>query len=133
MMKNSADFYQTLRSPNGRFHHLNIVDTILPDTKLIATNVKINDNSHIPLCNSAESLWDKGSKHAAIIGEGGMGKTVSLIRVWESYVRDTKAHMPIPIFIALNEYNNASDEDKKKYIIKYISKYYLKTQYIVER
>ena len=52
-----------------------------------------------------------------------LGKTVSFIRLWQGW-RD-HGQGPIPIFIALNEYNSYPEADRKHFIFRYIHRNYL--------
>ena len=70
-------------------------------------------------------LWEKRCKHTVILGEGGMGKTVSLIRLWNEYLEKSCEETPVPVFIALNEYNQISDSSKREdFIVSIIKKNY---------
>jgi TPR repeat protein len=51
--------------------------------------------------------------HLIIVGEGGIGKSISLLRFWETQVRDGSESSFIPIYIQLNKYR----EEKKNFIL----------------
>lgn len=116
-------------SKNGRFRHLNIRDTILAGIKgvkkeentLIDDNIKLNDKQQ-SLHESLPLLWKKGCPHAMIVGPGGMGKTVSLLRLWERWVDKEDPMAPVPIFIQLNEFNSWQ---KEGFIENFIREYYV--------
>ena len=127
LQKGSENYYKELTGPNGRFHFLKISDTLLGriTNDFIDTSVNI-DGTIIPLQESLQKLWGKESLHTVLIGEGGMGKTVSIVRLWEQYLRkDAEDDVPVPIFVALNEYNEEDEEGKKDFITKYIIRNYL--------
>jgi WD40 repeat protein len=111
---------------NGRFRHINIEQVLLAETNLSPIGnvlVRINENQS-PLSHGIISLWKKQDKHAVLFGAGGMGKTVSLLKLWDELLENQ--HSPIPIFIALNEYNQINREaDKTNFIIRYIAQHYL--------
>ena len=123
----SKEYFARLNGSGGRFYHLNISDIILPGMKnnFIEIGVNVNNGTQIPLKQSIELLWEKEIKHAFIVGEGGMGKTVSLIRTWGEYINNKSRFIPIPIYIALNEYNNTPEDWKQNFIINTIGNDYL--------
>lgn len=119
---NSMEYYKSLRSINGRFYHLNISDTILPGIGLIDTCVEI-EGQCVQLYDGIKALGKEAGRHTVLTGEGGMGKTVSVITLWERFLEDKDS--PIPLFIALNEYNEASTEERQDFIVKSICRNYL--------
>lgn len=133
LFKGSKNTYNNMLSPGGRFYHLNISDIILPGIKneMIDTHIGMNECGNFPLTGSIEALWDNESWHALLVGDGGMGKTVSLIRICEKYFENIR-NKPIPIFIALNEYNTTSEGERKEFIINSIGRNYLGKRIISE-
>jgi WD40 repeat protein len=121
LIEGSRDYYEGLRGENGWFGMLHIEDNIL-------THPKSSDNDKekwIPQPVTIEKdkddtvsdetvitmlprLWNRACKHVVIVGEGGMGKTVSLVRLRETFLNNIENGIddPIPVFIALNEYNH---------------------------
>jgi hypothetical protein len=72
-------------------------------------------------------LWKLKVKHAVIVGEGGMGKTVSLVQWWENLLGAGDAgekSNPVPVFIALNDFNQVSEAKREGFILESISKNY---------
>lgn len=59
------------------------------------------------LLEAVPELWKKKCRHTLLKGEGGMGKTVSFIRLWEKYTGCEKYNpmFPVPIFVPLSEYS----------------------------
>jgi len=124
-------YYNYLK--DTRYKYLKISDLILTKTSdYLETTIKLGDKD-LPLLNSIQRLWNSPNKHAVILGEGGMGKTVSIIRLWESYLEqsDERSNLnsyfykPIPIFLALSEFNSINEKDRDSFIINSIGKKYL--------
>jgi hypothetical protein len=69
-------------------------------------------------------LWQEGNKHAVVKGDGGMGKTVSLVRLWDEFTKDYDADRPVPVFIQLNEINTVPEEKRMDFILSAIRKDY---------
>jgi hypothetical protein len=71
-------------------------------------------------------LWQRQVTHAVVLGDGGMGKTVSLIHWWEQLLDEGEQQQgkPVPLFIALNEFNQVPEEQRKDFIISYILEHY---------
>ena len=98
------------RKERGRFHSLNIVDTIFPLTKqgapsdqALPINVRPEDATDIePLFDAIDA--DEG--HLYLIGEGGIGKTTSMVKIMQRTYDDDTFHedgkKPIPLFIELS-------------------------------
>lgn len=131
LFNSSVKYYDSLRAINGRFHHLNIVDMIIPESKFVYSNTKLNGKYDMPLRESINILWKESCWHALIIGEGGMGKTVSLISLWKEFLGKTdRQQCPVPLFIELSEYNTIHEEEKVNFIIKQIGRCYLKKMHL---
>ncbi len=75
-----------------------------------------------PAPNVLPMLWKLEVKHAVIVGEGGMGKTVSLIQWWENLLDSGEKlkPLPVPVFIALNEFNQVSEAKREGFILETI-------------
>ncbi|MGE5343174.1 MAG: SMEK domain-containing protein [Candidatus Omnitrophota bacterium] len=125
LIQGSRDYYEGLRGEYGRFRMLHIEDTILthPESKdnnkekWVPQPVAIEKNEDEAIRDETiltmlPRLWGRPCHHVVITGEGGMGKTVSLVRMWEKLLNDytteplVNNQSPIPLFIALNEYNH---------------------------
>ena len=128
LFNGSKKYHDALTGVNGRFKHLKIADTILsqPENEWIETRVSVDGDNSLNVLSALPVLWKKECKHTVIVGEGGLGKTVSLIRLWDENTQIYEPGKPVPIFIALNEYNQASDtSDRNDFIISMIKDYYL--------
>ncbi len=137
----SRHYHDDLRGSGGRFRHLDISEIILSPAQqqkrqgFIDTPVQLNeesddsgDTNSMNVLEAIPRIWKEDCVHAMLVGEGGMGKTVSLIRLWENLLDDKNfnAMVPVPIFIPLNEFNETiSDEDRKDFIKNMIRKHYL--------
>ncbi|MDX1908760.1 MAG: trypsin-like peptidase domain-containing protein, partial [Bacteroidia bacterium] len=71
--------------------------------------------------NTVEQLWGREIRHCLIIGEGGQGKTVSMVKLWEAYLDAA----PLPLFIALNDYNERGKTHPKDFLLAYLADRYL--------
>ncbi|MCP5108875.1 MAG: SMEK domain-containing protein [bacterium] len=157
----SKRYLESLRGRGGRFRNLIISDTLLSPSRReepkenpwldtpVTVDGKIRSPSENPeaslrvsdavpkLWAPAQALQNKnasprsGCGHALLKGEGGMGKTVSLIRLWERYTETGVFNpmLPVPVFIPLNEYNELkSGTSRKDFIQGLIRKFYLKAE-----
>jgi len=100
LLQGSLTYYQALTGENGRFRRLHIEDLLLtrPDTKSrwVPQPVSLEEENN---CSQTDEtvisllprLWNRPVEHAVIVGEGGMGKTVSLVRLWETYLNEHSA------------------------------------------
>lgn len=124
LAEGSLDYLYQLES--GRFKILTISDLLLPklEHKWLKVEVEATDEKeNLPLQLAIEEHKQESNPHIILFGSGGMGKTVSFIRLWQEW-RDHRQG-PIPIFIALNEYNSCSEADRKHFIFRYIHRNYL--------
>ena len=64
-------------------------------------------------------LLDKGP----VLGDGGMGKTVTLLHLWKQF---KGGNGPIPLFVIANEFNQAKAEEQENWLKRYILRHYLK-------
>ncbi len=140
LYENSRRYRERLRGVDGRFKNLDISETILPrqerkrkrkwiDSQVTfeLTDHQRNNSISENILSSLPKLWAEDCKHAVLIGEGGMGKTVSLIRLWEK-LTDSKSYelgAPVPLFIPLNEWTRPSKNIKSRFIVEMINEKYL--------
>ncbi|NIM15498.1 MAG: hypothetical protein GTO45_26255, partial [Candidatus Aminicenantes bacterium] len=178
ILRGSRTYYERLRGENGRFRMLHIEDLILSRTdtkdKWVPQPVSGEDevyNKDETVITLLPHSWKQSGKHAVIVGDGGMGKTVSLIRLWESLLvksfsggpgprgagslkgqstlNETPCAMhpaqcshplaaggnnkePVPVFIALNEFNQVKEENRRGFILNYIRENYCDSSTSIE-
>lgn len=128
LREGSKYYFRSLK--RGRFAFLNISELILPEIgkSIIQTKVKHNRRKS-PLLEISNKIWKEKKLNESegnffLMGEGGMGKTVGCLKIWEEYLDDNNA--PIPIFIPLNEYNNFKyNENSANFIFDFIQRNYL--------
>ncbi|MEO5998944.1 MAG: hypothetical protein ABIN89_19395 [Chitinophagaceae bacterium] len=62
-----------------------------------------------------------------LLGDGGMGKTVSLIHFWKTLLESNSKNggETIPLFITLLEYNSVTEDEYANFIAKRIAWHYL--------
>jgi WD40 repeat protein len=144
MRQGSQAYLERLK--NGRFKYLRIEKLLLTETNLpdlIDHQVKMQEQKtplyqtvqylwnpfrlksnhrsrETPLYRAVQSLWSSKRSHAVVLGEGGMGKTVSLLRLWEDWLASPAA--AVPVFVALNEYNAVPETEKHDFILRSIAR-----------
>jgi WD40 repeat protein len=130
LFEGSKQYYKDLRGENGRFYHLDISDILLPGAKnkwldsLVALKKETEGMERANLLELMPLLWKDQRKHAVISGEGGMGKTVSLLRLWEEFTGEYDACQPVAVFIQLNEINEMPERERKDFILSAIKENY---------
>jgi hypothetical protein len=116
----SRTYYEALRGLNGRFRFLKISDILLPGTNSpwLETGAQVGQiPGDLPIPAVLPFLWQFDVKHAVIFGDGGMGKTVSLIHWWEQLLDSDETLNPVPVFIALNEFNQVREINRRDFIL----------------
>jgi len=97
--------YLISRHTGGRFANLDIISLLLPHGQLVNANFvehgKTEDGSIKPL---KKLLDEYEGDNVSVIGEGGIGKTTSLMKIMEAaYTTDYDKAVPVPVFIELNQ------------------------------
>jgi WD40 repeat protein len=71
-------------------------------------------------------LWKEKCRHVLLKGEGGMGKTVSIIRLWEKYTgsEEYNPQFPVPVFVPLSEYSQRISANEPAGFIQWVIKQY---------
>ncbi len=64
----------------------------------------------IELLRCNPEMWN-----CVLLGEGGMGKTTSLLKLWESLLNGNE-NSPVPIFLRLEGYNHIKPERRREFI-----------------
>lgn len=131
LYQGSRRLYEIMTGKGGRFHFLKISDTLLTTARSsilwLDTHVSIDDKLPMNILRTLPQLWKMQNKHTVLTGDGGMGKTVSLLRWWQEYTKyeHWQPNTPIPLFIQLHEYNRwASNSDGANFILNQICKDY---------
>jgi len=88
------------------YSHHAISETILPNVKKTRQTFQ----------EAVQDLWSTPRpNHAVVIGEGGMGKTTSFLTLWKNLLFSNE-EMPIPVYIALQNYNQERPERRRDFI-----------------
>jgi hypothetical protein len=135
LIQGSQTYDRALTGENGRFRKLHIEDLLLTrpgtETGWVPQPVSIQEgkttsHSHETVITLLPRLWDRPCQHTIIAGEGGMGKTVSLVRLWKTYLDRVHSGLdePIPVFIALNEFNRRTGA-ARDFILSWVADSYL--------
>ncbi|MDR2712464.1 MAG: metallophosphoesterase, partial [Clostridiales bacterium] len=112
----SQRYYDFLRSEEGRFSYLKVDEQLFPDIKTFDFDTFLRGESE----EKARKLIDilrESPDHMLIVGEGGMGKTTSLLHIWQARLQDRSGELPL--YIPLNEY-----QPQPEFIRSYIKLYY---------
>ena len=127
LFEKSQKYYNRQINPGGRFAYVEeLVDMLLPTTRkpFETTAVRERDNGgdHEPAepKKVVDCVLDE-NEHVLFIGDGGMGKTMSLLCVWQHELVSTKEDRKLPIYIPLNEYNK---EGTPKFIHNFVKAKY---------
>ncbi|MGX5857188.1 caspase family protein [Dyadobacter jiangsuensis] len=110
------------RLQKGRYKYLNIESILVSEINLgkyLDVQVK-TDTQVASLELAVQALWQNKKTQALLVGDGGMGKTVSLLLLWRDLLFEENG--PVPVFIPLNEYNSASEAERSDFVVRYICK-----------
>ena len=104
----SESHYQFMGSEQGRFSFLKINEEMLAHVKVKGadddTSIKVSE------------ILRQAEENVLIMGDGGMGKTTSLLHAWKKHL---EAKVRLPLYIPLNDYRQQKD-----FICDYIKNYY---------
>ena len=111
LFDHSQKYYNQQTSPNGRFayvprkHDDMLLTKITPfeTTAILERDNKENNESAKPK-NVIHCVLDT-DEHVLFIGDGGMGKTMSVLRVWQHELDSTEKNRKLPVYVPLNEFN----------------------------
>lgn len=126
LREGSMSFFET------HYRKLNITDILIPKWKqeIIVTGIKTEgEDKEKTLIESVENLWKEEKKNILLIGEGGMGKTFSLVQIWKHYLSHQDKNAPIPVYVSLNRYNDIPEGDRDAFITNYILENYLQKRF----
>lgn len=110
------------RLQKGRYKYLNIESILVSEINLgkyLDVQVK-TDTQVASLELAVQALWQNKKTQALLVGDGGMGKTVSLLLLWRDLLFEENG--PVPVFIPLNEYNSASEAERSDFVVRYLCK-----------
>jgi len=137
VLRGSRDYYEKLGGENGRFRMLHIEDLILsrPESQEEWMPQPVTGDAGLDDAGSDKGetaisllprVWKQSGQPVIIVGEGGMGKTVSLVRLWDILLDQAARDQdePVPVFIALNEFNQVKEENRQGFILNYIRENY---------
>lgn len=110
------------RLQKGRYKYLNIESILVSEINLGKyLDVQVKTDAQVASLELAvEALWKNKKSQALLVGDGGMGKTVSLLLLWRDLLFEENG--PVPVFIPLNEYNSSSEAERNDFIVRYICK-----------
>jgi len=115
----SQTHYQLLRSGDGRFAHIDFNDNLFAKAKPIPIMFKETEKSETSEKSLQETLMHyKGN--LLFIGDGGIGKTTSLLQIWESFLAEKNE---LPLYVPLNEYNHETRKADKANVSDFIKLY----------
>jgi len=105
------------------YPHLNIAEEILPGISyekglkkdnIVPSIRRSSKKKMTSLQDVIEYLRDnKENWNAVLVGDGGMGKTTSLLKLWEHYLLNKKS---VPIFLRLEAYNRIIIEKRRDFV-----------------
>ncbi len=114
----------------GAFRYLKIEDALLPEAEnkdkpaLIPINVRLGEE-FLSLESAVYRLWKQKPAHALLIGKGGMGKTVSMVQLWDTFLQKAPGRQsPVPLYLALDEINEWEGSRKNNYLDEQLAHYY---------
>jgi WD40 repeat protein len=127
----NANLQETLRTGSraqferlqkGRYKYLNIESILVSEINLAKyLDVQVKTATQVASLGLAiQTLWKNKKSQALLFGDGGMGKTVSLLLLWRDLLFDENG--PVPVFIPLNEYNSSSEDERNDFIVRHICK-----------
>lgn len=123
LLKKSAYVYDTVTASTGRFSFFECNDRLFPAARPIQSKYSKNDEKEI--ADISKFYLEKGN--LLLVGEGGIGKTTSLLKAWKDILESPQTYSLIPFYIPLNEANsfaNYSDNSDSSFIIDYLCSHY---------
>ncbi|MEM7370328.1 MAG: hypothetical protein AAF587_17095 [Bacteroidota bacterium] len=97
----------------------------------------IQDQDQFGMLDSVKKMWEHHQTNVIYFGEGGMRKREALLYLWkqvlnlhervkgQNHAGNLAAYLPIPIYVPLHEYNNATGNERKKFISRFVIRHYL--------
>lgn len=101
-------YHQMQKSNNGAYRLLDINDGLFPELSAWDGVRYTNKNGDsIPLFDClSDGRESNERKHMLLLGEGGMGKTVSLLRLWDKLLENGTCALYIPLHEIMSEGKN---------------------------
>ena len=125
LAKGSKAFFERLMGKFGRYGTLKMSAHILGFmVKSLGEDMGEENGPYKPETTLAHYWQSQKSTNILLKGHEGSGKTVSFLWLWKHYLLGENPNT-IPIYISLNEYNRASKEEQREFILQYIAKNYL--------
>ncbi|MCH5248407.1 MAG: hypothetical protein J1E98_00670 [Lachnospiraceae bacterium] len=92
-------YHQRQKDSNGVYGLLNISDRLFPALSAWGGVQYLNENGDsVPLYTCLSKGWESPERnHLLLMGGGGMGKTVSLLRLWDKLLEDGICTIYIPL------------------------------------
>lgn len=103
----SDEHYKRITSSNGRFSYFECNDKLFPSARPIQSKYKRENN--VEISNISKFYLEDG--HLLLVGEGGIGKTTSLLKAWKDLLENFNKYCIIPFYVPLNEANAFSDSN----------------------
>lgn len=118
VVKSSENYYNLLTGSSGRFAFFECNDKLFPYAKPIVTTYASTSNNNIKI----DDIFN-GEENIALIGEGGTGKTTSLLKIWRELLNNEsiEQYKTIPIYVPLNDANTCKHD---RYISYFCSLHY---------
>lgn len=93
------NYHQRQKNYNGAYRLLNISDRLFPALSAWDGVQYLNEKGDlVPLYTCLSKEWESHErKHLLLMGGGGMGKTVSLLRLWDKLLEDGICALYIPL------------------------------------
>ena len=123
LLYQSSFVYNTLTSENGRFSFFECNDKLFPAARPIQSKFCKSDRNKIS--DISKFYLEEGN--LLLVGEGGIGKTTSLLKAWKDLLENSDKYHLIPFYVPLNEANSIAEnltDSKKGFIINFIHSYY---------
>lgn len=102
-------YLQMQKSKNGAYRLLDINDGLFPELSAWDGTRYSNENGDsVPLFDCLSNEHESNErKHMLLLGGGGMGKTVSLLRLWDKLLENGTCALYIPLHEVISEGKNA--------------------------
>lgn len=101
---NSGKLFKRLHEKGMMFHRLTVSQDIIPSYDLDEGGAGTDTKKNTSITGCIRKLQHEEMMHAVIAGEGGKGKTTSMLKVWEDFLGGEESG-PVPLYISLSDYN----------------------------